>query len=713
MTRPFSEPYASVSSFVPPAAIASVNASVYQNVPLITAMDFAGQARVQYDDQEGPYLNVGSAPTPQITTYRPFKGPEGTKMDVYVSSLYELATSNVQTFFLMFGTKKCPATISKIDQQGAVCQYIITAEVPALNFTGSQSSQVSVYLLMESGDGELMGKVDIGPFHYFDGMKHEASNPQDLSRKRKVSPESVEVHDPPVKRSSSNHLRSKEELYGYSGSTDTQFSAYLQPNSQYSSMQQYDRNPAPYQPQSSQRTLHQYNFSASSASSPQDLKAHSPQVSAWSPYSSVSSQVMPSPGVGGITAMSRPGLSGLPSPLPANPPLIRTSTLQQTPSPAVAPAGVQQSGQTYSPYIYSHKAVLKVIGDLDSMAENWSPDEWAASRRIVMFKRSQSGCTITATFSAVAVDDRPPNSICVSCIYWEERQECYVTSVDTIYLLEQLVAARFTVEEKNRIRRNLEGFRPLTVSKAKPDSEEFFKLIMGFPNPKPRNIEKDVKVFPWKILIHALKKIIGKYVSTQSMLPKRFTKGDMQSASPSSTLPPATLTPTSSTGYATEGPSTLQTNGDHISPRSVSRSISGTSVSTAYTTSGTSRTLSPPLSKQFMNAHSGGPPDRRYSGPLYTHAGEQGVQWQGSQNHMAPSQYQHGGGGLSQSRASWDFGYLDTSPAVMPASGHGSRQNSGGYSARDMRNGSAVPLLSEGETKLRTTQRNNQQVPSA
>jgi hypothetical protein len=93
--------------------------------------------------------------------------------------------------------------------------------------------------------------------------------------------------------------------------------------------------------------------------------------------------------------------------------------------------------------------------------------------------------------------------------------------VDTIYLLEQLVAARFTVEEKNRIRRNLEGFRPLTVSKAKPDSEEFFKLIMGFPSPKPRNIEKDVKVFPWKILVHALKKIIGKYVGL-NLIPGQF-----------------------------------------------------------------------------------------------------------------------------------------------------------------------------------------------
>ena len=71
------------------------------------------------------------------------------------------------------------------------------------------------------------------------------------------------------------------------------------------------------------------------------------------------------------------------------------------------------------------------------------------------------------------------------------------------------------MEEKNRIRRNLEGLRPVTVSKNKPGSEDFFKLIMGFPNPKPRNIEKDIKVFPWEVLEAAVKKIISKYVSKQ------------------------------------------------------------------------------------------------------------------------------------------------------------------------------------------------------
>ncbi|OCK87292.1 uncharacterized protein K441DRAFT_358730 [Cenococcum geophilum 1.58] len=37
---------------------------------------------------------------------------------------------------------------------------------------------------------------------------------------------------------------------------------------------------------------------------------------------------------------------------------------------------------------------------------------------------------------------------------------------------------------------------------------------MRFPNPKLRNIKKDINsIFPWSILSSALKKIISKYVS--------------------------------------------------------------------------------------------------------------------------------------------------------------------------------------------------------
>ncbi|SNX86087.1 related to transcription factor medusa [Melanopsichium pennsylvanicum] len=180
------------------------------------------------------------------------------------------------------------------------------------------------------------------------------------------------------------------------------------------------------------------------------------------------------------------------------------------PAPAMAP-----HDPMYSPPGGSGggtpRAKLELHGNLNDMAVGWSHDEWRSGRRLVQFWRRQEGTTIHATFRPILPSQYVPNSIVISCIFREDKNECFVTSVDTIYLLEALVASRFTVEEKNRIRRNLEGFRPITVSKNKRECERFFKLIMSFPNPKPRNIEKDVKVFPWKVLASALCKIIGKY----------------------------------------------------------------------------------------------------------------------------------------------------------------------------------------------------------
>ncbi|KAK3064917.1 hypothetical protein LTS18_002668, partial [Coniosporium uncinatum] len=98
---------------------------------------------------------------------------------------------------------------------------------------------------------------------------------------------------------------------------------------------------------------------------------------------------------------------------------------------------------------------------------DWPEDEKKVKRRLVEFHRQQEGSIVHATFKPVFPDERTQGAHCVSCIYWEERGQCFVTSIDTIQLLEGLVAVRFTVDEKNRIRRNLEGFKPLTVSKQK------------------------------------------------------------------------------------------------------------------------------------------------------------------------------------------------------------------------------------------------------
>ncbi|KAG0038867.1 hypothetical protein BGZ82_010583 [Podila clonocystis] len=192
-------------------------------------------------------------------------------------------------------------------------------------------------------------------------------------------------------------------------------------------------------------------------------------------------------------------------------------TAYMPPHPNAASIGSMHMPNAQHPYSgLLNKASLKCTGNMDDMAINWSGEEWESHRRLVQFWRRQDGNEIHCNFAPVSPAERQPNSIVVSCIYWAEKNDCFLTSVDCIYLLESLIAVRFTVEEKNRIRRNLEGFRPITVSKCKPESAEFFKLIMSFPNPKPRNIEKDVKVFPWKVLSYALKKIIGKYTASYS-----------------------------------------------------------------------------------------------------------------------------------------------------------------------------------------------------
>ncbi|CAO3625260.1 unnamed protein product [Cunninghamella echinulata] len=212
----------------------------------------------------------------------------------------------------------------------------------------------------------------------------------------------------------------------------------------------------------------------------------------------------------------------------------------------------------YQPYPgLISRANLIILGDLDTIMTDWQPEEIHQKRRLVQFQRSHIGQDIQCSFRAILAEEYmntnsnndptledhshqpPPQSqqqvikehhhhmdqfklhhqqqsphTIISCIYWDEKNEFYVTSVDCIHLLEDLMNVRFTVEEKNRVRRNLEGFRPLTVSKCKAESADFFKLIMSFPNPKPRNIEKDVKVFPWRTLPYALKKIVTKYTAS-------------------------------------------------------------------------------------------------------------------------------------------------------------------------------------------------------
>lgn len=457
-----------------------------------------------YEAMQPHYSDFYARKVPEITSYSPQLGHQGTRVYVHLQSEHPLDSPLPQ--YLMFASYRAPTLVTRLEQRGSSYHYVASADAPTFSSTSWVGAQVPLRMHLQDGSGDL-GMIDVGIFSYTDGAHHQnrTLSPELHSRKRKTAGD-LEEMKMPVKRSSSQQLHSggidshipnpysQSESISYSQATQT-----VPANPSYDGTMPYGR------PQVQQGL----QDGSTSRRSPLGYYG-GPPPDPLPNYASIN----PSGRSPRLAATSASRISSLSSPsLSANPPLIRTSTLPQTPGLTATPASAA-SGGPFNPYaMYPRKAVLKLSGDLDSMADRWTPEELLTKRRVVQFWRSQNGSTIDATFEPVAPEDRPPSSICISCILWAERQECFVTSVDTIYLLESLVAVRFTVEEKNRIRRNLEGFHPLTVSKAKSDSESFFKVIMGFGNPKPRNIEKDVKVFPWKILAHALKKIIGKYVS--------------------------------------------------------------------------------------------------------------------------------------------------------------------------------------------------------
>ena len=509
-TRPEQgQDYAGYASHPPYASeYVGAQAQVPSGLPQSTGLNLMPSAHQGYGTHDPTYYNQQQSQypaylasevrqLPELVSFSPAQGQQGTQVIVYFRSDYDLENPLVN-IVMMFGQKRCDSVLSKTSHQGPPYQYALSAKAPSLSATNTPSPTLSLSLMFEGPSSTTWQspKMDFGEFTYLD--QYPIDSPTQTSRKRKLTPETTERRSP-LKKHSYTQLPASTQSYYHSAPSPTTASAGYP----YDTARRFSVPENTYG-QILPRVQTQQYYGAQPAS------AISRMQSAPSPYNYYANvNTTRSPSIATVSAGARASQL-LPSPAGgSNPPLIRTSTIQQSPTTP----GTTQGFNPYTMYPSNSKAALKIEGDLNSMVDGWTPEEWEVKRRLVQFRRSQAGSVISTSFEAVTLDSRTPNSICVSCIWWAEKNECYVTSVDTIQLLESLVAVRFTVEEKNRIRRNLEGFRPATVSKTKLDSEEFFKLIMGFPNPKPRNIEKDVKVFPWRILATALKKIIGKYAS--------------------------------------------------------------------------------------------------------------------------------------------------------------------------------------------------------
>ena len=459
--------------------------------------------------------------TLQVTQFSPQGGDIGQQVAVTILGNQDLLSAAHHSFLISFDGIACPVTVQQLPSHMSHFQYLLYFNVP--NFTlEEQESPVPcpLQLTVQDHRGQPVGTLPFGNFllHVNDAATGSMPSPP-VRATREYSQNIGSKSDPRATSQSYQHSRqpTEHDIRELSAARQTLSPAVSvargrDPASPASAYLQQTPGQA-YGPIDPQEKWHDKR--SLSTPSPQQIysegvqRSRNKSLSYPSGLQQGSSNVKMEEGQQGSSTFSQQSTG--------TPQLVRTSTLPQAPTNTTWPSP-SSSTQPFNPYaMYPNKAFLKIEGNLDSMSERWTPEERESQRRLVEFKRRQDGNTIYTNFRAVTLEQRAPNSICVSCIWWEERGETYVTSVDTIQLLESLVGVRFTVEEKNRIRRNLEGFRPLTVAKGKSDSERFFKVIMDFPNPKPRNIEKDVKVFPWKILAHALKKIISKYVSYASV----------------------------------------------------------------------------------------------------------------------------------------------------------------------------------------------------
>ena len=595
----------------------------------------------------GQYLAAQAASNTSINvlSYYPSTGTQGTRVTIKVSTPGDFLSGSMSSSgpftYVLFGSHRCTAEVAKSSQDGnGIFTYTITSEAPQfLSTTCPSLSNVPLTVLVESGNGGEMARVNgAGVFSYHDAQGSAAgrgvgaggsgdASPPDLGTPKNRSPVpraspphqnlpvSTTTSSPPGTRVQSNVPVTS--TYGFPPSLSVATSATAatttsQPPTQTQSDFVTD-NAVAYS-QGAGNMMGTFRTSSFPDHYPRVSSVlRSPHGASWTPFSHLDAVR----GSGGSiahaahTSITRPTLNPLHHTNSSAPQLFRTSTLGQ---PGGSGSGGGAGG--YSPFPpYQTKATLNIHGDLGSMAEGWTHEEWENKRRLVLFKKHQSGSVLTTTFKPVSISERPPNSILISCIWWEEKSECFVTSVDTIHLLEQLVAApnRFSVEEKNRIRRNLEGFHPLTVSKAKAESEEFFKVIMSFGNPKPRNIEKDVKVFPWKVLGQALTKIISKYSASTANLATPSNPSHMLTpvslGSPYPALPPSsgsvsnnasTADVVTAAGYMSSG---HRRGGSMGSPGA--RSLAGsTSLWSAYGGAG-SKVMSPSVKAESPLATSG------------------------------------------------------------------------------------------------------------
>lgn len=429
---------------------------------------------------------------PLVTGFNPEEGRERTRVIVHIRSDYELVSA-IKGASLSFATRDCPAQFTSISSSSRSAHlYAVTSEAPTFAATGSCSPHVLICVRLQNHAGMTVHAMDVGYFRYTSQYESGVTS----TPKRAVAQQLSQDYPSglcPIGTSPYPH-RTRPPTHD----TSPRYSPYELPQT------------------SSRRRSSTFSSETTNSSMPS-----TPQDPGWA--SSYAASNGPGSLLNGSMALS-PRFSLIPpTTIASSPGLIRTTELVKA-LKAKALKARSESGHTVSPgngfldpssENSKHFAANLVIKPkLDSMTQDWTPEECKVKRRLVQFWRSQTGGTVNTSFAPVETCVRKSGTI--SCILWDKPNGCrqyVVTSVDIIHLLDFLVDCKTDTKEQNRIRRNVDKFDKQTIKKDCQETGTLFELVMGFPDPKPRHIAKAVKVFPWQNLTDALTKVIEKYVS--------------------------------------------------------------------------------------------------------------------------------------------------------------------------------------------------------
>ncbi|KAL8980383.1 MAG: hypothetical protein Q9177_005898, partial [Variospora cf. flavescens] len=451
---------------------------------------------------------------PQVSEWRPSKGPPGTQFYIFIKSEDDLKHPSYPRIVLMFANRQCPAILTRVESYSTTYDFVLTADVPPLSSTGWQGSDVPVRLHFQSLSGASAAMIKLGLFSYTAHQRSFVSSPQGLLR-GEDSLIDITSSTPASKLAVSQQLLTGKSCAHPSGSYGSRSPSH---GSSVSRSLPHSTSAPRFSPYEAARNNCRRRSSAVSRSSVSTCSPPMPGGERWSSdYAVENGPTRSSVKTGVAPATNSPFISTIAN---ATPLLHRKSELAK-------------EDCLYRHWIKGPNVTLHIYGDPESMARNWTPAEKANKRRLVQFWRTQSGTSVSAGFKPVPAEEKSPGTICVSCIWWEERGECFFTSVDNIQVLQLVAGQHLVVKEQNRIRRNVENMSPTTIRKRKKveegeeveeeeivveeegeeifNLEEFFKLVMGFNNPRPRNIEKRIKVFPWRLIGPILMKIMGKY----------------------------------------------------------------------------------------------------------------------------------------------------------------------------------------------------------